>query len=255
MDNKFDCTGRTALVSGASSGLGAHFAKLLAEHGARVIVAARRVDRLQALADEIELNGGEALAVQMDVCEADSVRAAFDRAEDAYGPVDIVSNNAGVVDQGLAVDIDEERWDFVLDTNLKGAWLVARESGRRMIDAGTRGSIVNTASVLGLRVARGLSTYATSKAALIQLTRTLALEWCRKGIRVNALCPGYFLTEINAWFLESEAGRDYIGNTPAQRMGAMREIEAPFMLLASEAGSFINGVALPVDGGHMLGGL
>ena len=130
MDNKFDCTGRTALVSGASSGLGAHFAKSLAEHGARVIVAARRVDRLQALADEIELNGGEALAVQMDVCEADSVRAAFDRAEDAYGPVDIVSNNAGVVDQGLAVDIDEERWDFVLDTNLKGAWLVARESGR-----------------------------------------------------------------------------------------------------------------------------
>ena len=255
MDKRFDCSGRTALVSGASSGLGSHFAKLLAEHGARVVVAARRVDRLEALAREIELNGGEALAVAMDVCDAASVRAAFDRAEEAFGTVEIVSNNAGVVDQGLAVDIDEERWDFVLDTNLKGAWLVARESGRRMIDARVGGSIVNTASVLGLRVARGLTTYATSKAALIQLTRTLALEWCRKGIRVNALCPGYFLTEINSWYLESSDGRKYISETPAQRVGEMREIEAPFMLLASEAGSFINGVALPVDGGHMLAGI
>ncbi len=255
MDKKFDCTGRTALVSGASSGLGAHFAGLLAEHGARVVLAARRLDRLETLAKEIERNGGEALAVAMDVCNADSVKAAFDVAEDAFGTVDIVANNAGVVDQRKAVDIDEDRWDFVLDTNLKGAWLVARESGRRMIDAGVGGSIVNTASVLGLRVARGLTTYATSKAALIQLTRSLALEWCRKGIRVNALCPGYFLTEINAWFIESDMGRDYISNTPAQRMGEMHEIAAPFMLLASEAGSFINGVALPVDGGHMLAGL
>ena len=255
MDKRFDCSGRTAFVSGASSGLGAHLAGLLAEHGARVVVTARRLDRLEALAKQIESKGGVALAVQMDVCDAGSVQAAFDRAEDAFGTVDIVANNAGVVDRRKAVDIDEERWDFVLDTNLKGAWLVARESGRRMINAGVGGSIVNTASVLGLRVARGLATYATSKAALIQLTRTLALEWCRKGIRVNALCPGYFLTEINSWFLESDTGRDYIRNTPAQRMGEMHEIEAPFMLLASGAGSFINGVALPVDGGHMLGGL
>lgn len=255
MHKKFDCTGRTALVSGASSGLGAHFARLLAEHGARVVIAARRLDRLEVLAKEIEGNGGEALAVAMDVRDAASVKAAFNMAEGAFGTVDIVSNNAGVVDQRKAVEIDEERWDFVLDTNLKGAWLVARESGRRMIDAGVGGSIVNTASVLGLRVARGLATYAISKAALIQLTRTLALEWCRKDIRVNALCPGYFLTEINAWFIESDFGREYIGNTPAQRMGEMHEIEAPFMLLASQAGSFINGAALPVDGGHMLAGL
>ncbi len=162
---------------------------------------------------------------------------------------------AGVTVSKLAVDIDESNWDFVLDTNLKGAWLVALEAGKRMIAAGQPGSIVNTASLLGLRVAISQSAYATSKAAVIQLTKSLALEWCRKGIRVNALCPGYFVTEMNREYFASEKGQAYIAGMPARRTGNLDELTGPFMLLASDAGSFINGVALPVDGGHSIGNM
>jgi len=251
-DSVFDVSGRIALVTGASSGFGAHFARLLAEHGAKVVVAARRKDRLKALVTEIESNGGTALAAAMDVTNSASVRAAFDRAQEAYGVVDIVSNNAGVADAKPAVNIDEESWDYVLDTNLKGAWLVAREAGTRMINAGVAGSIVNTASILGLRVAFSTSAYSASKAGVISLTQSLALEWSRKKIRVNALCPGYFVTELNADYFSTEAGMEYLRRTPAQRSGEIDEISAPFMLLASDAGRFVNGVALPVDGGHCI---
>ena len=154
-----------------------------------------------------------------------------------------------------AVDTDEDSWDYVLDTNLKGIWLVAREAGSRMIESQTPGSIVNTASILGLRVALFQSSYSTSKAAVIQLTKSLALEWSRKNIRVNALCPGYFKTEINASFLESEKGKALIANTPLRRVGDLDELTAPFLLLASSAGSFVNGVALAVDGAHSLGNM
>jgi len=251
----FDVTGKIALVTGASSGFGVHFAKLLAAHGAKVIVAARRLERLETLVGEIKQNGGEAMAVALDVTNADSVKAAFDSAEAAFGVVDILSNNAGVADSKMAVDIDEQSWDFVLDTNLKGAWMVAVEAGRRMISAGQPGSIVNTASILGLRVAISQSNYATSKAAVIQLTKSLALEWCRKSIRVNALCPGYFITDLNEAYFSSDQGKAYIASTPARRTGKLDELSAPFMLLASDAGSFVNGVALPVDGAHSIGNM
>jgi len=248
----FDVSGKVALVTGASSGFGVHFAKVLAQYGARVVAAARRVDRLESLVDEIHAAGGEAVAVAMDVTDGHSVASGFDAAEKAFGIVDILSNNAGVADPKMAVDIDEKSWDFVLDTNLKGAWHVATQAGRRLMAAGKPGSIVNTASVLGLRVAVSQSSYAASKAAVVQLTKSLALEWSRKHIRVNALCPGYFLTEMNQDYFATAQGKAYMASTPAQRLGAMDEITAPFMLLASDAGSFVNGVALPVDGAHSI---
>mgnify|MGYP001813128391 FL=1 len=252
LDSCFDVSGKTALVTGASSGFGVHFARLLANHGARVVVGARRTDRLDSLVAEIAEAGGEAKAVTMDVTDADSIAAAFDVAEAAFGVVEVVSNNAGVAVTRWAVDIAEEDWDLVVDTNLKGVWLVAREAGKRMIAASKPGSIVNTASILGMRVALTTSCYSASKAGVISLTQSLALEWSRYGIRVNALCPGYFVTEINSDFFSTEKGQEYLRKTPAGRSGRFEDISAPFMLLASDAGAFINGTALPVDGAHHL---
>ncbi|BFM18164.1 SDR family oxidoreductase [Maricurvus nonylphenolicus] len=251
----FDVSNRVALVTGASSGFGAHFAKVLADHGAKVIVCARRLDRLTSLVDDITTMGGKAFAVPMDVTDATSVKNAFDEGSKQFGLIDIVSNNAGVADSKMAIATDETSWDFVMDTNLKGMWLVAMEAGRRLIAAKAKGSIVNTASILGLRTAISQSSYATSKAAVVQLSKTLALEWARKHIRVNALCPGYFVTELNEDYFNSEKGRAYIQQSPAQRTGELDELTAPFMMLASEAGSFVNGVALPVDGAHTLGNM
>lgn len=248
----FNVSEKVAMVTGASSGFGVHFAKLLAHYGAKVVVAARRADRLESLVNDINNSGGTALAVTLDVTDANSVKAAFDTAEQHFGVVEILSNNAGVADAKLASDIDEASWDMVLNTNLKGVWLTALEAGKRMIAANKAGSIVNTASILGLRVAISQSSYATSKAAVIQLTKSLALEWCRKNIRVNALCPGYFITEMNEDYFASEKGQAYIASTPMRRTGKLDELSAPFMLLASDAGSFVNGVALPVDGGHSI---
>lgn len=251
----FEVSGKTALITGASSGFGAHFAKVLSEHGAKVVVAARRTERLKALVKEITSSGGEALAVTLDVTNPESIKAAFDAAEARFGVVDILSNNAGVADAKMAVDIEEDSWDFVLDTNLKGVWMVAQEAGRRMIAADKAGSIVNTASILGLRAAISHASYATSKAGVVHLTRVLALEWGRKNIRVNALCPGYIITEMNDDYFSSEKGKAYIASTPARRNGKLNELSAPFMLLASDAGSFVNGVALPVDGAHSIGNM
>ncbi len=251
----FSLEGRTALVSGASSGFGSHFARLLAAQGASVVVAARRLDRLEALVGELEADGAEAAAVEMDVTRGETISRAFDVAEERFGPVTVVSNNAGVVDSKLAVDVEEADWDHTLNTNLKGAWLVASEAGKRMIAANAPGSIVNTASILGLRPALAQASYATSKAGLVHLTRCLALEWARKGVRVNALCPGFFVTEMNTDFLESERGQKYLASTPAQRAGEFDELSAPFLLLATGAGSFVTGETLAVDGGHSLSAL
>lgn len=252
---EFDMSGKVALVTGASSGFGAHFSKILAKRGAKVVVVARRIDRLKTIVKDINNDGGVGLALQMDVLNAGDVSHVFDQAESAFGPVTVVSNNAGVSDSKLALNIDEASWDYVLDTNLKGTWLVAKEAGSRMMANGVGGSIVNTASIAGLRVSKSMASYCTSKAGVIQLTKSLALEWANKNIRVNALCPGYFKTELNEKYLESEHGRKFIHNSPSERIGIMDEISAPFLLLASDAGSFINGVSLPVDGAHSIGNL
>ncbi|SCM66672.1 SDR family NAD(P)-dependent oxidoreductase [Donghicola eburneus] len=238
--------GKTALVTGASSGLGAHFAKVLAAQGAEVTCAARRVDRLEALVAQI---GGGARAVAMDVTDAESVRAAFDR------PYDVVINNAGVTYDGPALKTAEDDWNWVINTDLTGVFRVAQAAGQALVDGGKGGSIVNIASILGLRVAGNLSAYATAKAGVVQMTKSLALEWARYGIRVNALCPGYIETDLNREFFASDAGKALIKRVPQRRLGQMEHLDGPLLLLASEDGAFMTGAEIVVDGGHLVSSL
>lgn len=247
--------GKVALVTGASSGLGEHFAKVLANAGAKVIVGARRVDRLASLVDTIAANGGTAHAVALDVTDTASVKQAIDTAENAFGPITVLINNAGVADSRRFVNIDETCWDYVMEANLKGAWRVASEISRRLLNNNLSGSIVNIASILGLRQGFGESAYSISKAGVVQMTKAMALEMASKGVRVNAICPGYFKTEMNEDYFNSDQGDGFIARTPARRLGKLEELDGPLLLLTSDAGSFINGVALPVDGGHMVSGL
>ena len=247
--------GKVVLVTGASSGLGAHFARVLAAAGASVAVGARRVDKLESLVSDIGTRNGNAIAVELDVTLESSVESALDQIEEAFGPVTVLINNAGVADSRHCLNIDEESWDFVMNTNLKGTWRMASTVAQRCIKHKLPGSIVNIASILGLRVGFGQSSYATSKAALIQLTKSMALELGRKGIRVNALCPGYFKTELNEDYFESEEGDSFIQATPARRLGELPELDVPLLMLAGDAGSFINGAAIPVDGGHLVSSL
>ena len=248
-------TGKIVLVTGASSGLGEHFSAVLAASGARVVIAARRLDRLQAVQQRIEGSGGSALAVAMDVTDEHSVAAALQSVHEQVGAVDVLVNNAGMADSRTFLKLDEESWRRTLEVNLNGAWRVAHQVSRQMVAEGGKGVILNIASILGLRVGFGNSAYAVSKAALVQMTRAMALELGPKGIRVNALCPGYIATEINADYFATKQGTDYIKSTPAGRTGTLAELDGPLLLLCSDAGSFINGVALPVDGGHMVGSL
>ncbi|WP_339676673.1 SDR family NAD(P)-dependent oxidoreductase [uncultured Zhongshania sp.] len=247
-----DLSGQLALVTGASSGLGVHFAKVLAQAGATVVAAARRVDRLESLVADIEAAGGKAMAVAMDVNDGSSVVAAFDQVQANLGTVTVVVNNAGVADPSRFVDSTEDKWDFTVDTNLKAVWRVSREASERMIKAGVGGSIINISSILGLQPSSNNTLYATAKAGVIQLTKNSAQELWRHNIRVNALCPGYFETEINTDFFQSEKGAQYLNKIPPRRLGQMDELTMPLLMLASSAGSFISGVALPVDGGHLL---
>ena len=253
-DNIFSLKGRVALVTGASSGLGRHFAQVLADAGATVVVAARREDRLSDLVNDISNLDGDAMAVTMDVTDTHSVKAAYDKAYSKYGTVDVLVNNAGVGDPKYFVDLDEESWDFVMETNLKGAWRVAQECARRLVRSGTGGSIINIASILGLTTQLKQTSYSVSKAGVAHLTRMMALELIRYGIRVNALAPGYFPTEMNTKFFGTEAGKAYVKTIPARRLGRIAELTGPLLLLASEAGSFMNGAVLPVDGGHLVAG-
>jgi NAD(P)-dependent dehydrogenase (short-subunit alcohol dehydrogenase family) len=244
--------GRAALVTGASSGLGRRMATCLARGGARVAVAARRVDRLEALAREIADLGGHAVPIALDVTDADSVAQCVAAAADALGTLDILVNNAGIAEAGWIVDTDVVAFDRVMDTNLKGAWLIATEFGRRVIEHGQGGTIVNIASIAGVRAQRQLSVYGMSKAALIQMTRSMALEWARHRIRVNALAPGYIATEMNEAFFESDDGRRALNGFPNRRVGHVADIDGPLMLLVSDAGAFITGSVITLDDGQSL---
>lgn len=248
---RFDLQGRIALVTGASSGLGLHFAGALAAAGASVAVAARRTDRLQQAVEAIEAAGGRALAVPADVTELASVRACFAAVEARWGTVDLVVNNAGAAVARPLLEQTEDDWDAVVDTNLKGAWFVAQEGARRMVAAGRPGAIVNIASITGERVAGGVAPYCASKAGLIHLTRAMALELARHRIRVNALAPGYIETELNRDFLASTAGERLQARIPQGRFGRPEELVGPLLLLASDAGAFMTGSVLAVDGGHL----
>lgn len=246
--------GRTALVTGASSGLGQHFARLLARAGARVALAARRTDKLAEQVDQIAQAGGQARAVALDVTSAASVRAAFDELA-SWGAPDIVVNNAGVTVTRPLLEQTEADFDSVLDTNLKGGWLVATEAARRLVAAGQGGSIVNIASILGERVAGGVAPYAISKAGVVQATKAMALELARHRIRVNALLPGYVATDLNRDFLASEAGQKLRARIPSRRFGEPSDLDGPLLLLVSEAGAAITGATLAVDGGHLVSSL
>ncbi len=251
MTNLFDLSGKTALVTGASGGLGRHFALTLAKAGAHVAVAARREDKVAAVVAEITEAGGKGLAISLDVADQGSVAAAFDAIEATAGSVDIIVNNAGVAARDSALDMSEETFDWVMDTNLKGVWNVAQAGAQRMAKAGNGGSIINIASILGIRVAKGVSAYAVSKAAVVQMTKALALEWARYKIRVNGIAPGYFVTDINREFLASEAGQEIVERIPQRRTGNPVDLEGPLLLLASDAGAYMTGSVIPVDGGHV----
>jgi NAD(P)-dependent dehydrogenase (short-subunit alcohol dehydrogenase family) len=251
----FDMTGFVALVTGASSGLGRRFVEVLAGAGASVALAARRKDKLEQVAAEIGKSGSRTIAVPMDVGDIASIPRAFDAAEAALGTVTVLVNNAGIAATGPALETGEADWDRVLDVNLKGAFFAATEAARRLVRAGKPGAIVNIASIAGIRATGGISAYAAAKAGLEHLTRTLALEWARHDIRVNALAPGYFATELNRDFLASEAGEAMRKRIPMRRFGEPADLDGALLLLASDAGRFMTGTTVVVDGGHLASSL
>lgn len=256
MGDLFRLDGHRVLVTGASSGLGRYFAHTLAKAGAAVALAARSADKLADGAAEIRGIGGKAIAVTLDVTDAASVREAVARTESELGPITTLVNNAGVVAGKPLFEHDENDWDRVMDTNLKGAWLVAQEVARRMVAHAQGGTIINIASILGLRVVGGgLPEYSASKAGLIHLTKVLALELARYNIRVNAIAPGYIQTDLNREYLQSQAGQALIRRIPQRRPGEPSDLDGVLLLLASDASRYITGAVIPVDGGHLVSSL
>jgi NAD(P)-dependent dehydrogenase (short-subunit alcohol dehydrogenase family) len=248
----FDLKGRVALVTGASSGLGARFAEVLAGEGASVALIARRADRLKSVQARIQQAGGRAIAIAADVTDRKAMIRAFDQAEEAFGTVTILVNNAGVVHSGRAVELAEEEWRRVIGTDLDAVFFWAQEAARRMLAAGKTGAIVNIASVLGFGVAKGTAAYAVAKAGVVQLTKALGLELAFKGVRVNAIAPGWIVTDINREYLASEQGAAIKREIPVGRFGEERDLDGALLLLVSDAGRFIAGTTIVVDGGQMV---
>ncbi len=249
----FNLTGRVALVTGASSGLGRQFARALADNGAAVALVARRTDRLLDLQQEIEAKGGKALAIEADVTDRAAMVAAFDAAEKAFGTVTILVNNAGVAQQSVrATEVTAEEWRRVLGVDLDAVFYWAQEGARRMIAAKKPGAIVNIASVLGFGVSKGTTAYAVAKAAVVQTTKALSVELAFKGIRVNAIAPGWFVTEINDTYLESEAGSALKRDIPMGRFGNEGDLDGALLLLVSDAGAYMAGATIVVDGGQVV---
>lgn len=257
MATSFDLTGRTALVTGASSGLGARFARLLADNGAQVVLASRRVERLKELRAEIEAAGGQAHVVALDVTDNSGIEAAVAQAETMGGPVDILVNNSGVSTTQRLVDVTPQDYDFVFSTNTRGAFFVAQAVGRRMIarardEPQRRARIINVASMAGLRALAQIGIYSMSKAAVIHMTRSMALEWGRYNININAVCPGYIETELNAQHWQTEAGQKLIRMLPRRRIGTPEHLDGVMLLLASDQSDFINGAIIAADDGFAL---
>jgi 3-oxoacyl-[acyl-carrier protein] reductase len=249
----FNLKGRVALVTGASSGLGVQFSRALADNGAAVALVARRADRLKALKDEIEGKGGKAAAIEADVTDRAAMSAAFDAAEKAFGTVTVLVNNAGIAQKPMrAVDVPSEEWRKVMSVDLDAVFHNAQEAARRMLAAKAQGCIINIASVLGLGVTGNLASYSASKAGLIHLTRALAREWAGKGIRVNAIAPGYIATDINQEFFATPAGERLIRRIPQRRLGSESDLDGALLLLASRASRYMTGSVLVVDGGYLL---
>ena len=246
----FDLSGQVTLVTGASSGIGRHLASLLAAAGAKVALAARRAELLDEAAREIEADGGDAVAIALDVTRADSVTGAIAEAERVLGPLTLLVNNAGVTVAKPVLEHTETDWDHILDTNLKGAWLMAQAFARHLVAHERPGRIVNIASVLGSRTIAHLPAYCTSKAGLIHLTHVLAIELARYGILVNALAPGYLETDFNRDFLKSDAGKRLAARIPLRRVAQPSDLDGAMLLLASPAGAYITGAVIAVDGGH-----
>ena len=248
----FSLNGRVALVTGASSGLGVQFAKALADNGAAVALVARRADRLKSLKDEIEGKGGRAVAIEADVTDHAAVARAFDAAEKAFGTVTILVNNAGIAHGGRAVEMPPEEWRKVLSTNLDAVFFWAQEAARRLLAAKKQGAIVNIASVLGLAVSKGAVAYAAAKAGVVQVTKALAVELAFKGVRVNAIAPGWFVTEMNDDYLSGEEGAAIKREIPMGRFGNTGDLDGALLLLVSDAGSYITGATIVVDGGQVV---
>ncbi len=249
MKNLFNLEGRTALITGASSGLGKHFAKTLHQAGAFVIISARRTEKLEKLKTEL---GDKCELFKLDVTSEESVSELKSNIESANLQLDILINNAGTSDPQKFKDLSEESWNYVLETNLNGAFRVAKMATDLMLKNKKGGSIINIASILGQRVGLNLSSYATSKSALIQLTKSMALELARSNIRVNALAPGYILTEINDDFFATEEGQNYIKKIPMNRLGLEEDLDGALLLLSSDASSFMTGSVINIDGGHLI---
>ena len=250
-------SGKRVLITGASSGFGEYFARIAVKAGADVAICARRVPRLEELAEELmKAHAGRSVVpIQMDVTDNRSIKSAFDTAEAQIGVIDVLVNNAGFANPTLVLDMEEDDWDGIMDTNLRGAFFVAQESAKRMVKAKLAGSIINIASILGIRQGTSQLNYGVAKSGMIQMTKVMGLEFTRNNIRCNALAPGYFNTEMNEEFFSTPKGKEYIQRIPPKRLGELHELDGPFMLLASDQSSFMTGQVIAVDGGHLLSAL